>query len=51
MHALNGAIMVPLLMTTFGELGPSADAYLHSLADVACSTGVVDRGLWLRIAK
>jgi hypothetical protein len=24
---------------------------LHNLADVACSTGIVDRGLWIRIAK
>ena len=24
---------------------------LKSLADVACSTGVVDRGVWLRVAK
>jgi len=42
--------MVPLVMTTFGKLGPSAQGFLQSLADVACSTGVVDRGLWLRIA-
>ena len=32
------------------ELGPPAQGFLQSLADVACSTGVVDRGLWLRIA-
>ena len=38
-------------LTTFGKRGPSAKAYLQTLADVACSTGVVDRGLWLRIAK
>ena len=37
----------PLVMTTFGKLGPSAQGFLQSLADVACSTGVVDRGLWL----
>ena len=49
-HVLNGATMVPLVMTTFGKLGPSAQGFLQSLADVACSTGVVDRGLWLRIA-
>ena len=24
---------------------------MKSLADVACSTGCVDRGVWLRIAK
>ena len=45
-HVLNGATMVPLVMTTFGKLGPSAQGFLQSLADVACSTGVVDRGLW-----
>ena len=50
-HVVNGATMVPLVMTTFGKLGPHAEAYLQSLADVACSTGGVDRGLWLRIAK
>ena len=50
-HVLNGATIVPLVMTTFGKLGPSAEAYLQRLADVGCSTGVVDRGLWLRIAK
>ena len=26
-HVLNGATMVPLAMTTFGTLGPSAEAY------------------------
>ena len=31
-------------------MGPSAQGFLQSLADVACSTGVVDRGLWLSIA-
>ena len=43
--------MVPLVMTTFGKLGPSAVAYLNYLADVACSVGLVDRGVWIRIAK
>ena len=43
--------MIPLVMTTFGKLGPSAESYLKSLADVACSTGCVYRGVWLRIAK
>ena len=43
--------MIPLVMTTVGQLGPSAESYLKSLADVACSTGCVDRGVWLRIAK
>ena len=40
--------MIPLVMTTFDKLGPSAESYLKSLADVACSTGSVDRGVWLR---
>ena len=26
-------------------------SYLQSLADVACSTGFVDRGAWLRFSK
>ena len=43
--------MIPLVMTTFGKLGPSAESYLKSLADVACSTGSVDRGVWLRVEK
>ena len=43
--------MVPLVTSTFGKMGPSAQGFLQSLADVACSTGVVDRGLWLRIAQ
>ena len=30
--------------------GPSAQGFLQSLADFACSTGVIDRGLWLGIA-
>ena len=42
--------MIPLVMTTFGKLGPSAESYLKKLADVACSTGCVHRGV-LRIAK
>ena len=50
-HVLNGATMVPLVVTTFGNLGPSAQGLLQSLADVACSTGVVDRDSWLRIAQ
>ena len=40
-----------MVTTTFGKLGPSAEAYLQKLADVACSTGFVDRGVWLRVAK
>ena len=43
--------MIPLVMTTFGKFGPSAESYLKKLADVAYSTGCVDRGVWLRIAK
>ena len=35
--------MLLLVVTTFGKLGPSAQGFLQSLADVACSTGVVDR--------
>ena len=50
-HVLNGATMILLVMSTFGRLGPSAESYLKKLADVACSTGCVDRGVWLRIAK
>ena len=42
---------VPLVMTTFGKLGPSTESYLQSFADVACSTGFVHRGVWLRVAK
>ena len=48
---LNGAIMIPLDMTSLGKLGPSTESYLQSLADVACCTGCVDRGVWLRCAK
>ena len=44
-------MMVPLVMTTFGKLGASTVAYLNSLADVACSVGLVDRGVRIRIAK
>jgi hypothetical protein len=43
--------MVPFVMSTFGKLGPAAEGYLQSLASVACSTGVVDRGVWLRISR
>ena len=38
-HVLNGATMVPLVITTFGKLGPSAQGFLQSLANFACSTG------------
>jgi hypothetical protein len=43
--------LVPLVMSTFGKLGPAAEGYLQNLATVACSTGVVDRGVWLRISR
>jgi hypothetical protein len=47
---LNGATMVPLVMTSFGKLRPAAEGFLHNLATIACSTGI-DRGMWLRIAR
>ena len=50
-HVLNGATMVPLVVTTFGKLGPSALGFLQSLAHVVSSTAVVDCGTWLRIAQ
>ena len=50
-HVLYGATMVPLVVTTYGKLGPSAQGFLQRLADVACCTCVVDRGSWLRIAQ
>ena len=50
-HLLAGASMVPLVMSTCGKLGPSAEAYLQSLAAVASSSGIVDRGVWLRVAR
>ena len=34
-HVLNGATMVPLVMTSFGNWGPSAQGVLQSSADVA----------------
>ena len=50
MNMLMG-LLVRLVATTFGNLCPSAQAFLQSVADVACSTGVLDRGLWLRTAQ
>ena len=44
------ATMVPLVVTTFSKLGPSAEGCLQGLVYVACSARVVDRGSWLRIA-
>jgi hypothetical protein len=50
-HVLDGATMVPLVMSTFGKLGPAAEGYLQNLASVACSTGVVGRDVWLHISR
>jgi hypothetical protein len=50
-HVLNGATMVPVVLSTFGKLGPAAAGYLQNFATVACSTGVVDRGVWSRISR
>ena len=36
-HVLNGVTMVPSVMTTFSKLGPSAQGFLESLADVPYS--------------
>jgi hypothetical protein len=48
-HVLKGPTMIPLVMNSFGKLGPAAEGYLQSLATVAHSSGVV--GIWLRIAR
>jgi hypothetical protein len=48
---LNDASMVPIVMFTFGKLGPAVRGYLQNLATVAFSTGVVDHGEWLRISR
>ena len=50
-HVLNGATVVSLVMTALSKLGPSAQGFLQSLANLACCTGVVDLGSWLRIAQ
>jgi hypothetical protein len=50
-HVLNCAIMVPLVTSTVGKLGPGAEGYLQNLATVTCSTGVTDLGVWLRISR
>jgi hypothetical protein len=47
---LNGADMVPLVISSFDELEPAAEGYLQNLATVACSIGVVDRSVCLRIS-
>jgi hypothetical protein len=49
-RVLNGATMVPLVMSTSGKLGLALEGHLQNLASVACSTGVVDPGVWLRIS-
>jgi hypothetical protein len=49
-HVLNGATMDPSIMSTFGKLDPTAEGYLQNLASVTSSTGVLDRGVWLRIS-
>jgi hypothetical protein len=36
--------------STFGNLRPAAEGDLQNLATVVCSTGVVDRGVWLRFS-
>jgi hypothetical protein len=50
-HVLNCANMVPLVMSTVGKFGPGAEGYLQNVATVTCSTGVIDRGVWLRISR
>jgi hypothetical protein len=50
-HVLNGALMVPSVISTFGKLGPAAEGCLQNLATVACSTGVAHRDVWLRISS
>ena len=50
-HVRNGATTVPVVMSTSGKLGPAAEGFLKNLATVACSIGVVDRGVWLRISR
>ena len=40
-----------LHLTPSGELGPAAEAYLQSVAIVACFAGYFGRGVLLRIAK
>jgi hypothetical protein len=50
-HVLNGATMIPLVMPSFGKLGPAAEGYLQSLAAIPCSKGVVEWGMWLHTAR
>jgi hypothetical protein len=48
---LNSATIVPSVVFTLGELGFAAEAFLQNWAVVACSAGVVDSGVWLRISR
>ena len=48
MHEDAACILYPYVRV---RLGPPAQGFFKSLADVACSTGAVDRGSWLRIAQ
>ena len=43
--ALHGAAVAPSMTTTFGNLGPSTEAFVHTLTDShdLCSTDVVRR--------
>jgi hypothetical protein len=42
---LNVATMIPLVIAGFGKLGPAAKGNVQSLATIACSRGVGDRGV------
>jgi hypothetical protein len=48
---LNGVTVVQLVMSAFGKRIPAAEGHLQIFPTVACSTGVVDRGVWLRISR
>jgi hypothetical protein len=50
-HVLNGATMAPLTVPTFEGLGPAVECYLRNFATAACSTGVVDLGVWMRFSR
>jgi hypothetical protein len=50
-HVLNGATMVLSAMSTFRKLGPAAAGDLQNLAAIACSTGIIDRGVCLCISR
>jgi hypothetical protein len=38
-------------MTTFGKLGVAGETHLQDLDSVARSTGRLDKGVWLHIAR